>query len=87
MSTKLNFSTTFDPKIDGQLEMAIQVLEDLLRSCLLYWQGSWDDYLLLVEFAYNNSFQSAINTTPFDVLYGRPSRFPTCLLDNKDHRN
>ena len=39
--------------------------------------GSWEDHLPLVEFAYNNSFHSAIQMTLFEALYGRPCRTPT----------
>ena len=56
MGTELKFSTAFHPQTDGQSERTIQILEYLLRSCVLDWQGSWEDHLLLVEFAYNNSF-------------------------------
>ena len=56
MGTELRFSTAFHPQTDGQSEMTIQVLEDLLRSCVLDWQGSWEDYIAMAEFAYNNSF-------------------------------
>ncbi|KAG6521169.1 hypothetical protein ZIOFF_018235 [Zingiber officinale] len=38
--------------------------------------GSWEDHLPLVEFAYNNSFHSAIQMAPFEALYGRPCRTP-----------
>ena len=41
---------------DGQLERTIQILEDMLRSCILDLQGSWEDHLSLIEFAYNNSY-------------------------------
>ncbi|KAK5775737.1 hypothetical protein PVK06_043675 [Gossypium arboreum] len=60
LGTKLNFSTAFHPKTDGQSEREIQVLEDMLRCCVLEFEGSWEKYLPLVEFSYNNSFQSSI---------------------------
>ncbi|XP_025661923.1 uncharacterized protein [Arachis hypogaea] len=40
---------------DGQSERTIQMLEDLLRACVLDQPGSWDRYMPLVEFAYNNN--------------------------------
>ncbi|RVW60643.1 Transposon Ty3-G Gag-Pol polyprotein [Vitis vinifera] len=64
LGTKLSFSTAFHPQTDGQSERVIQVLEDLLRACILDLQGNWDDHLPLVEFAYNNSFQASIGMTP-----------------------
>ena len=38
----------------------------------------------MVEFAYNNSFQSTIGMAPFEALYGRPCRSPSHWLDKKD---
>nr|GFD42575.1 Gag protease polyprotein [Tanacetum cinerariifolium] len=56
LGTRLKFSTAFHPQTDGQTERTIQTLEDMLRSCALEWIGNWDDYICLVEFAYNNSW-------------------------------
>nr|GFC90724.1 putative nucleotidyltransferase, ribonuclease H [Tanacetum cinerariifolium] len=58
--TRLKFSTAFHPRTDGQSERTIQTLEDMLRSCALEWTGNWDDYICLVEFAYNNSWRTCI---------------------------
>ncbi|XP_070009583.1 uncharacterized protein [Nicotiana sylvestris] len=38
--------------------------------------GNWDDHLLLIEFAYNNSFHVSIQMAPFEALYGRRCRSP-----------
>ena len=39
---------------------------------MLDFRGNWDDYLSLVEFAYNNSYHSSIEMTPYEALYERP---------------
>ena len=78
MGTKLNFSTACHPQIDGQSERTIQTLEDMLRACALDFKGSWNDYLILVEFAYKNSYHSSIKMAPYQALYGRKCRSPVC---------
>ena len=81
MGTRLTMSTTFHPQTDGQLEMTIQVLEDMLRACVLDHMGSWEEHLPLVEFAYNNSYQASIQMAPYEALYGRPCRSPICWTE------
>ena len=81
LGTKINFSTAYHPQSDGQTERVNQTLEDLLRACVLDFGGSWEDHISLVEFSYNNSFQSSIGMAPFEALYGRPCRSPSCWLE------
>ena len=54
----------------------IQMLEDMLRACVLDHKGSWEEHFPLVEFAYNNSYQASIRMVPYEALYGRPCRSP-----------
>src|SRR5688572_5135990 len=74
LGTKVKLSTAFHPQTDGQAERTIQTLEAMLRACVLEFQGSWDDHLPLIEFAYNNSYYSSIEMAPFEALYGRRCR-------------
>jgi transposase InsO family protein len=76
LGTRLDLSTAFHPQTDGQSERTIQILEDMLRACVLDLGGSWDQYLPLMEFAYNNSYQSSIQMAPFEALYGRRCKSP-----------
>ncbi|KAH0681196.1 hypothetical protein KY284_022281 [Solanum tuberosum] len=76
LGTQVNLSTAFHPQTDGQPERTIQTLEDMLRACILDFKGSWDDHLPLIEFAYNNSYQSSIKMSPYEALYGRKCRSP-----------
>ena len=65
-------STIFHPQTDGQSEMTIQVLEDMLRACVLDLKGGWEEHFPLVEFAYNNSYQANIQMALYETLYRRP---------------
>jgi hypothetical protein len=75
-------SSAYHPQTDGQTERTIQSLEDLLRACVLEKGGSWDCYLPLIEFTYNNSFHSSIGMAPFEALYGRRCRTPLCWYES-----
>ena len=81
LGSKLKFNTTFHPQTDGQLERTIQILEDMLRACILEFKGSLDDHLHLVEFSYNNNYQASIQMVPYEALYGRKCRSPVCWDD------
>jgi hypothetical protein len=48
----------------------------MLRLCVLDFKGNWIQFLHLVEFAYNNSFQATIGMAPYEALYGRKCRSP-----------
>ena len=48
---------------------------------MIDYEGSWDRHIPLVEFVYNNSFQSSIGMTPYEALYGRKCRTPLCLTE------
>nr|GEX84460.1 putative reverse transcriptase domain-containing protein [Tanacetum cinerariifolium] len=43
----------------------------MLRTCVLDFEGIWDVHLSLVEFLYNNSYNSSVGCAPFEALYGR----------------
>ena len=59
----------------------IQVLEDMLRACILDHKGRWEEHLPLVEFTHNNSYQTSIRMAPYEALYGRPCRSPFCWTE------
>ena len=86
LGTKLKFSIAFHPQTYGQSERLIQVLEDMLQGCVMEFWGSWDKYIPLMEFAYNNSFQSSIGMAPYEALYGRKCRTPVCWTELNEHK-
>lgn len=84
LGTKLRLSSAYHPQTNGQTERTIQSLEDFLRACVLEKGGSWDSYLTLIEFTYNNSFHSSIEMAPFEALYGRRCRMPLCWYESNE---
>lgn len=60
MNTKLNLTIAFHTQTVVKFESTIQILEYMLRARVLDFKGSWDNHLLLVDFSYNNNYQSSI---------------------------
>ena len=58
----------------------------MFRGCVLDFPGSWDRYISLMEFPYNNSYQSSIGITPYEALYGRKCRTPVCWKKLNEHK-
>jgi hypothetical protein len=86
MDTKLNFSSAYYPQTDGQTERVNQILEDMLRTCALKDNQSWDKCLPYAEFSCNNSCQESIKMTPFEFLYGRKCRTPLFLNEPSENQ-
>jgi hypothetical protein len=76
LGTHVIRSSAYHPQMDGQTERVNQILEDMLRACVLHYGKDWDKCLSLVEFSYNNSYQSSLKMAPFKALYGRRCRTP-----------
>ena len=76
LDTKLNFSTSYHSQTDGHTKRVNQVLEDMLRMHVRDHPKKWEDYLHLVEFAYNNHYQDSSTLSPFEILYGRKCNTP-----------
>ncbi|XP_076926349.1 uncharacterized protein LOC143589480 [Bidens hawaiensis] len=83
---EVEFKIDLVPGTYGQSERTIQTLEDMLRACVIDLGGSWDTYLPLVEFSYNNSYRTSIQMAPFEALYGRKCRTPVCWLETGDNQ-
>jgi transposase InsO family protein len=69
LGSHLIYSSAYHPQTDGQTERVNQILEDMLRACVLEHQGSWDQNLPWAEVSYNSSDQESLKMAPFEVLY------------------
>jgi hypothetical protein len=74
LETHLIHNSAYHPQTDGQTERVNQILDDMLRACVLEHQGSWDQNLPWAKFSYNNSYQESLKMAPFEALYGHRCR-------------
>jgi transposase InsO family protein len=74
---KLQLSSAFHPQTDGQSEVTNRILGVYLRCLAGDRPKNWLRWLSWAEYCYNMSYQSALKTTPFEVVYGRAP--PTLL--------
>ena len=58
----------------------------MLRACVISSKGSWEKWLPLAEFSYNNSDQASIKMAPFEALYGRKCRTPLNWIEPDERR-
>lgn len=71
LGAKLKLSTAYHPQTDGQTEILNKCLESYLRCMTGEKPSAWALWLSLVEWWYNTTYHSAIQTTPYEALYGQ----------------
>jgi transposase InsO family protein len=76
LGTNLNFSRAYHPELDEQTERTNRIIQDMLRMYVMDQPSKWEDYLHLVEFAYNNGYQASLKMSPFEALYGKKCNTP-----------
>jgi hypothetical protein len=76
MGTALTMSTAYHPQTDGQTERANRTLEEMIRGYVNWKQDDWDEYLSVLEIAYNNSVQASTGRTPFFLNSGQEIQLP-----------
>jgi hypothetical protein len=69
---KLHMSSAFHPQSDGQSEATNKIITMYLRCLTGDRPRQWLEWLPWAEFCYNTSYQQALKTSPFELVYGRP---------------
>lgn len=73
---KLNMSSSYHPKTDGQMERLNQCLEAFRRCTVHAAPHKWSQWLSQAQHWYNTSYHSALNKTPYEILFTRkPTHF------------
>lgn len=80
-----NMSSSYHPQSDGQSEVVNRCLENYLRMFTWQQPQDWSKWLPMAEWWYNTSFHSAINTTPYEVVYGQAPPLHLPYLSHNSH--
>nr|GEU84749.1 putative reverse transcriptase domain-containing protein [Tanacetum cinerariifolium] len=84
LGTRLDMSTAYHLQTDGQSERTIQIVEDMLRACVMDFGKGLDRHLPLIEFSYNNSYYTSIKASPFESLCGCKFCSHICWVEVED---
>jgi transposase InsO family protein len=84
LGTHLIHSSAYHLQMNDQIERVNQILEDMLRVCVIEYPGNWDKNLPWAEFSYNNSYQESLKMAPFKVLYRRRCRTPLNWIEPRE---
>ena len=87
LGTKLAMSTAYHPESDGQTERQNRTLEEMVRAYTNYNQDDWDELLIALEIAYNDSAHTSTGETPFYLDSGQHPRFSPLLSIKSDNRS
>ena len=70
MNIDVKLSTIFHSETDDQMKHINQFLKLYLQEWRNWLQIDWSQWVLIAQFAYNNSFHSIIGISPFMVIKG-----------------
>ena len=70
MGTKLMYSTTCHPRMDGQSNVTNQTLGALLSALITTNSKAWDLILPYAEFSYNMAPNKTTDLSSFRIVYG-----------------
>ena len=82
LDTTLDFTSSFHPESNGQSEVTNRTIIDLLKAYVHSQPKKWDQFLHLLQFAYNNTTHSSTGKAPFEVVYGHTLPTPATRLSN-----
>ena len=79
MGTKLRYGYAHHQRHDGQTEVIVRVMKDIMRCYIDFKQTNWLELLPEIVRAINNSVNADSKLTPNEVYYGRPIQRPLDL--------
>ena len=73
-------TTPYHPECDGQSEITVKLLKNMIKCYVDEDQETWDLNFEKYAFAYNSSIHSTTKQTPFSMMFGRDPKIPIDIL-------
>ena len=74
MGTRLDYSSTYHPQTNGQIEVVNKSMWNLLRILIGDHPKQWDQLLAQAEYACNDCPNKSTSKSPFQIVYGMHPR-------------
>jgi hypothetical protein len=72
---RLRYNIVYHSQTNEQIEKQNQTFESYLKSYVNYQQDDWIKWLSIAEYAYNNSLNSVLKQTSFQMMFDSEVRF------------
>lgn len=79
LGTRVALTAPYHPQANAQVERYNRTMEESLRSFVGGLQDDWDQHLILLEFAYNDTVNPSTGYTPFFLNHGRHPTTPMII--------
>lgn len=78
MGIQRSWAAAYHPQTNGLVERFNRTLEDMLTIATEHgaYTSTWDQYIPLIQLAYNTAVQSSTGYSPYFLMYGRHPRSP-----------
>jgi hypothetical protein len=76
---RLRYNIVYHSQIDEQIERQNQTFESYLRSYVNYQQNDWIRWFNIAEYVYNNSLNSVLKQTLFQMMFDSEMRFENVI--------
>jgi hypothetical protein len=76
-------TTPYFPSANGQAERMMRSMQNMLANYVNEQKNNWDDYLPLLQLAYNTAVHSSHKYTPFELQFGRDPKLPLDLMSQR----
>ena len=80
LGSRVALASSHHPQTDGQTERTIQTLLRLVRAFASEKEETWERQLPLFQYALNDAYCEATQTSPFRALYGKDPMSPLSLV-------